>query len=153
MFSTQSSLAVHMLYISNFIVNSICSIIYITFSIQLTIPLSLLGLVHLPFIQLWSGFLLGIGRVHFWHGMYQQRDRVWLECEWVSYDLVFLTLRDLVVLYFLSFRHFKKFGFRMLFYFLVISDIFLSKFQKTSWLTTNKISCLSPYAAFTCDSI
>lgn len=38
-------------------------------------------LVHLLFTQHWSGSLLVIDGVHFWHGMCQSRDQVWLECK------------------------------------------------------------------------
>lgn len=41
-------------------------------------------LVHLLFTQHWSGSLLVIDGVHFWHGMCQSRDQVWLECKLFS---------------------------------------------------------------------
>ena len=48
--------------------------------------------VHLPFIRPWNGFLLGTDEVHFWSGMYQLRDLLWLECEfnllWSGFFLV-----------------------------------------------------------------
>lgn len=40
--------------------------------------------MHLLFTQHWSGSLLVIDGVHFWHGMCQSRDQVWLECKLFS---------------------------------------------------------------------